>query len=131
MGYTIFYEGRSEYPLTDDEHAKLHENVLVWDTRLSEVSEDYGFTYSDGTRRLSGSTKIGYSETEESHDLDMLLYAIEELDQILPGYHFTVHDDSDALLFESPAPAPPEPSPATEPPRTARRVIRRRSKESS
>jgi len=94
VGYTIWYEGTSETPITPEQLAQAQEHAARWTTKLSESAEDYRWDIDDEDDcKISGWTKPGLDELEMEEDVDTLIDAVRTLDGEMDGLEFTVTDD--------------------------------------
>jgi len=100
MGYTLYYEGTSEIPLTPEEREALKEHEARWNRRLSSTSEDYSYSVTDRGRDLRGCTKPGRDDAMDE-DVETITDAVEELDRRLPNFQFTVTDDYETVHYSS------------------------------
>jgi hypothetical protein len=92
MGWTVYYRGEADAPITDNERQVLARHVETWTAKLHEGSEAYGWKVEDGGTKLSGYTKIQYSEDDQG-DYVTLIRAAQELEGLLPRFRFLVSDD--------------------------------------
>ena len=99
MGYSIYYQGISPQKITDEERHIVTKNVEKWNEKLSESSEDYAWSYSDDGCQMNGFTKPGNDDEDMDEDLEVLVSAVRELQQLLPSIEFTVTDDFDFEHF--------------------------------
>ena len=99
MGYTVYYQGCSDTPLTPEQRKIVTANVAKWSVRLSESAEDYSWEYEDDGCQLSGFTKPGMDADDMDADINVLIAAVRELQAALQNVKFTVSDDYDLELF--------------------------------
>jgi hypothetical protein len=106
MGWTVYYEGKADGPITDEERTILDQHVATWSPQLNEGSEAYDWKLEDEGRALSGFTKIHYSSDDQA-DFVTLIRAAQELEGLLPRFRFLVSDDY--VVTEATAPSDVEP----------------------
>lgn len=106
MGWTVYYQGSSETPITDEERNILEGHVGVWTKKLEKGSEPYAWKIGDDGKALSGSTKIHFSEDDRG-DFVTVIRATQELERLLPRFRFLVSDDY--VVTEDTAPSAVEP----------------------
>lgn len=100
MGYTVWYEGLSETPITPEQLAIARQNAAKWTTKLSDTAESYAWDIDDDDDcKLSGSTKPSLDMDELDDDVDTIVAAVAELDQALDGVELTVTDDHETDLY--------------------------------
>lgn len=96
MGYTIWYEGRSEAPITEAQLAQANASAAAWTKKLSDSAEDYAWEIDgDDECVMSGWTKPSMDDDEMEDDVDTLIEAVRALDEQMEGIAFTVTDDYD------------------------------------
>lgn len=106
MGWTVYYRGQADSPITDAERALLDRHVAAWSPKLHDGSEDYAWEVRDDGATLSGFTKIQSSDDDQA-DFVTLIRAAQELETLLPRFRFLVSDDY--VVTEDTRPADVEP----------------------
>ena len=106
MGWTVYYQGEADSPITDDERELLAGHVAEWSPQLDEGSEPYAWREEADGRRLVGFTKI-QSSADDQGDFVTLIRATQDLEQRLPRFKFLVSDDY--VVTESTPPSEVEP----------------------
>ncbi|MEC7987048.1 MAG: hypothetical protein VX278_17900 [Myxococcota bacterium] len=99
MGYTLYYNGSSETPITDAQRAVIAANVETWSAKLSEESEAYMWEVSEDGLELSGWTKPSSDDDEMEEDMEVIVSAVRDLQKALPDVRFTVTDDFEMEHF--------------------------------
>ena len=99
MGYTLYYNGSSETPLSDAQRAMVAANVEKWNVKLSDNAEGYVWEYSEDGLELSGWSKPSFDDDEMDSDMNVIVSAVRALQKALPGVRFTVTDDFDMEHF--------------------------------
>lgn len=94
MGYTIWYEGTSETPITPEQLAQANAHAAEWTTKLSKTAERYAWEIDgEDDCKISGWTKPGLDEDDMEEDVETLIAAVRTLDSEMEGVTFTVTDD--------------------------------------
>ena len=99
MGYTVWYKGVSEHPITGAQLDAARANAAEWTDRLSDTAEGYEWSIDDDDDcAISGYTKPGLDD-DMDEDVELLVQAVSALAAKLPALSFTVSDDYDSELY--------------------------------
>ncbi len=107
MGWTVYYRGQADSPITDAEKQILAGHVAEWTAKLHEGSEGYGWREEDDGKLLTGFTKVQSSEDDQA-DYVTVVRATQEIEELLPRFAFLVSDDFVITEDTKPSDAEPE-----------------------
>lgn len=92
MGWTINYSARSNRQVSKNEIDWIHRHQLKWTKKLNKGSEEYYWEVEVGNKEMQGFTKIHFSENPEN-DFEVILSALQEIENHMSGWIFSVNDD--------------------------------------
>jgi hypothetical protein len=106
MGWTVYYSGEAESPLTDEERSMLAAHVATWTTKLHDRCEPYAWSEEAKGLVIRGMTKVAAS-TDDQGDFVAVVRATQELETLLPRFESVISDDY-VITETRPSDAEPE-----------------------
>jgi hypothetical protein len=92
MGWTVYYEAEAERSLSKGEIKWIDEHQAKWNSEICNGSERYCWDINSCCMKMSGTTKIHFSENPEN-DFVVILKALQEIENYLSDWKLTVSDD--------------------------------------
>lgn len=107
MGWTVYYEGHTDDPISDGERATLAAHTAEWTARLHDGCESYAWREEQSGRVIRGMTKVQGSSDDQA-DFATIVRATQELETLLDRFEFTISDDYVVTEKTKPSDVAPE-----------------------